>query len=215
MFKFDPRLYLVTQRYDYSREEFLARVAAAICGGVTAVQLREKEAGGREFYELALALAKLCREQKVSFWINDRVDIALAAQADGVHVGQEDLPATVLRRIIPKQMLLGVSASTVDEAKAAEQAGADCVGCGAVFATDTKSVKLLSSQGLQAIRAAVQIPMLAIGGIKVANAARPIADGADGVAVVSAIMLASDTYAAAKSLRQVVDAALSERRSTK
>jgi len=211
MLRFDPRLYLVTQRYNYSREEFLERVDAAIRGGVSAVQLREKQAEGREFCELALALGALCRQRRVSFWVNDRVDVALAAQADGVHVGQADLPAEALRRILPRQTLLGVSAYTVAEAQAAEQAGADCVGCGALFSTETKPIKLLSREELQAIRAAVRIPILAIGGINADNAAVPIAAGADGVAVVSAIMLAADPHAAAKKLRQVVDEALATR----
>ena len=207
MLRFDPRLYLVTQRYNYSREEFLERVDAAIRGGVSAVQLREKQAEGREFYELALALGALCRQRRVSFWVNDRVDVALAAQADGVHVGQADLPAEALRRILPRQTLLGVSAYTVAEARP-PQAGVELQ---RARCSGTKPpIKLLSKReepGHSCRSAHTHFPRRH----QRDNAAAPAAAGADGVAVVSANMLAADPHAAAKKLRQLVDEALATR----
>lgn len=205
MSSFDIRLYLVTQRYDFGPEELLRRVEAAILGGVTMVQLREKTCEGREFYEIALALRTLTRRLGVTLWINDRTDIALAVGADGVHIGQKDLPARVVRNIIPRGMLLGVTASTVERARQAEQDGADCIGCGAVFPTQTKAVKELGTAGLAEIRAAVKLPIAAIGGINAGNAHLPLACGVNGIAVVSDIMAAPDPRRAAETLRRIVD----------
>jgi len=202
---FDPRLYLVTMRYDFAAEELLRRVEAAVKGGVTMVQLREKEIEGGEFYQLALQMRELTRKLGVTFWINDRVDIALAVQADGIHVGQSDIPARAVRKIIPREMLLGVSAKTPADALLAEHEGADCIGSGAVFPTTTKVTPELGTQKLSAIKAAVHIPVVAIGGIYAENAHLPLSCGVDGIAVVSAIMKATDSFAAARQLRQLVD----------
>lgn len=202
---FDIRLYLVTQRYDFGPDELLRRVEAAILGGVTMVQLREKSCEGREFYDLAVALRTLTRRLGVTLWINDRTDIALAVGADGVHIGQKDLPARVVRRIIPAGMQLGVTTSTVELARQAELDGADCIGCGAVFPTQTKAVKELGTAGLADIRAAVKLPIVAIGGINAGNAHLPLACGVNGIAVVSDIMGAADPRLAAEKLRRVVD----------
>jgi thiamine-phosphate pyrophosphorylase len=205
---FDPRLYLVTMRYDFGAEELLRRVEAAVRGGVTMVQLREKEIEGGEFYHLALQMRVLTRKLGVAFWINDRVDIALAVEADGVHVGQSDLPAKAVRKIIPSNMLLGVSAKTVEDARRAEEAGADCLGSGAVFPTSTKDSPEMGTTLLAEIKAAVKIPVVAIGGINAANAKHPLACSVDGIAVVSAIMKAEDPFQAAKELRSIVDSFL-------
>jgi thiamine-phosphate pyrophosphorylase len=205
---FDPRLYLVTTRYNFGIDELLRRTEAAIRGGVTMVQLREKEIEGGEFYHFALKMRDLTRKMGVTFWINDRVDIALAVEADGIHVGQSDLPAKAVRKIIPQNMLLGISAKTVDDARRAEQEGADCLGSGAVFPTNTKDSPQMGTQRLAEIKAAVKIPVVAIGGINAANAKHPLACGVDGIAVVSAIMQAEDTCLAARELRAVVDSFL-------
>lgn len=202
---FDPRLYLVTMRYDFAAEELLRRVEAAVKGGVTMVQLREKEIEAGEFYQLAIQMRELTRKLGVTFWINDRVDIALAVQADGIHVGQSDIPAKAVRKIIPPEMLLGVSAKTPEDALLAERAGADCIGSGAVFPTTTKITPELAIQKLSAIKAAVHIPVVAIGGICAENAQIPLSCGVDGIAVVSAIMKATDQFAAARQLRQLVE----------
>jgi len=202
---FDPRLYLVTTRYGFGAEELLRRVEAAVQGGVTMVQLREKESEAGEFYQLGLQLRELTRKLKVTFWVNDRVDIALAVQADGIHVGQSDLPARAVRNIIPRSMLLGVSAKTPEDALRAEQEGADCIGSGAVFPTTTKITPELGTEKLAAIKAAVHIPVVAIGGICAENAHLPLGCGVDGIAVVSAIMNAPDPFGAACQLRQLVD----------
>ena len=205
MSAFDPRLYLVTTRYDFGAEELLRRVEAAVRGGVTMVQLREKEIEGAEFYQLAVQMRELTRKLGVTFWVNDRVDIALAAEADGVHVGQSDLPAKAVRKIIPRNMLLGVSAKTPEDARRAEADGADCLGSGAVFPTTTKVSPEMGTQRLAEIKAAVKIPVVAIGGINAANAKYPLDCGVDGLAVVSAIMKAQDPCAAARELRTIID----------
>lgn len=202
---FDIRLYLVTQRYDFGPDELLRRVEAAIHGGVTMVQLREKTCEGREFYEIALALRDLTRRLGVTLWINDRTDIALAVKADGIHLGQKDLPAKVVRKIIPATMLLGITASTVELARQAELDGADCIGCGAVFPTHTKRVKELGTAALTDIRNAVKLPIVAIGGINADNAYLPLQCGVNGIAVVSDIMQANDPRQAAENLRRIVD----------
>jgi thiamine-phosphate pyrophosphorylase len=202
----DPRLYLVTDRSRLEGRDFLAVVEAALRGGVTMLQLREKECSGREFYELAVALRELTRRYEVPFWINDRLDIALAVGADGLHIGQSDLPAAVAKKLLPPGMLLGVSAKSVEQALAAEEAGADCLGCGAVYPTSTKVItRTLACDELRRIKAAVSLPVVAIGGITADNLAPLMACGIDGVAVVSAIMAEADAEAAARKLLAAVD----------
>ena len=208
----DPRLYLVTERSHLEGRSFLDVVELALQGGVTMVQLREKDASGREFLELALALRTLTQKYHVPLWINDRIDIALAVRADGVHLGQSDIPADAARRIIPREMLLGISAGTVEQAVAAEAAGADLLGSGAVFPTATKvDADAVAESTLAEICAAVHIPVVAIGGVTLQNLHIPMAAGVAGVAVVSAIMNPPDTLAAAKALRDEVDRCLRKR----
>lgn len=202
----DPRLYLVTDRSRLDGRDFLSVVEDAIRGGATMVQLREKDCSSREFYELGLALRELTRRHRVSFWVNDRLDIALAVGADGLHIGQSDLPAAVARKLLPPGKLLGVSAKTVEQAIAAEQAGADCLGCGAVYPTNTKVItRTLALDELRRIKAAVKIPIVAIGGINADNLAPLMACGIDGVAVVSAIMASPQPGAAARAILAAVD----------
>lgn len=195
------KLYLVTEE-SVPLEQLLTIVEEAIKGGVTCVQLREKTNSGKLFFEKAIKLKELTSQYKVPLYINDRVDIALAVNADGIHVGQEDLPLAEIKRIVPHTMLVGVSAGTVEEAKAAQKDGADYIGVGAVFPTKSKdNAKLLPDGELERIVDAVSIPIVAIGGIKLENIAEIRDTGIAGVAVVSEIMRAKNPCEAAEALR--------------
>jgi thiamine-phosphate pyrophosphorylase len=209
------RLYLVTDR-DLAGGRPLAEVVGrALRGGVTAVQLREKTLGARRFLEEVHELQAVLAGTGVPLFVNDRVDVALAARADGVHVGQDDLPAAEARRLVGSAMLLGVSVATADEARRALADGADYVSVSPVFLTPTKPDADLAV-GLEGVarvrRAAGDAPVLAIGGIDVGNARAVVAAGSDGVAVVSAVMSARDPEAAAADLRREVEAGLELRR---
>lgn len=201
----DYSLYLVTDELLAGSRGVEAAVHAAVAGGVTVVQLREKQTTGRAFLERACALGEWLRGRGVTFIVNDRIDIALACGADGVHVGQEDLPCRVARRLMGPDRIVGVSVSTVAEALQAEADGADYLGVSPVFSTLTKTdtPEPTGLAGLTAIRAAVRLPLVAIGGIHVGNARQVLAAGADGIAVVSAILTAPDPCVAARELRGV------------
>ena len=210
------RLYLVTDR-DLARGRPLADVVArAVRGGVTAVQLREKTIGARRFLAEVVEIKGLLAGTGVPVFVNDRVDVAIAAAADGVHVGQDDLPAADARRLIGPGMLLGVSVATPEEARAALAAGADYVSVSPVFLTPTKpdAEHAVGLEGVALIRRVVaSSPLLAIGGIDARNARAVAVAGSDGVAVVSALMTAPDPESAAVTLRREVDAGLCQRRS--
>jgi thiamine-phosphate pyrophosphorylase len=199
------RLHLVTDATLCGRRGVEAVVEAAVRGGVTLVQLREKTLATRAFVERARALKARLAPLGVPLVINDRVDVALAAGADGVHVGQSDMPAADARRLLP-HALLGLSIETVEQVGEAEHAPVDYYGVSPVFATPTKLDVLapLGLDGLRAIRAATRRPLVAIGGIDAGNAADVVAAGADGVAVVSALCAAPDPERAARALREVV-----------
>jgi len=207
------RLYLVTDRALARGRPLEDVIRPAVAGGVTAVQLREKDLDSREFYETALRITALLRGKNVPLFINDRVDVAIAAGTEGIHVGQQDLPAHVVRRMAPPGMLLGVSVATPEEAHIAEIARADYVSVSPVFLTPTKpdATGAVGLEGVQRIRAATRLPLLAIGGIGVANARAVIEAGADGVSVVSAVMSAEDPEAAARELLDQVQAGLRAR----
>ena len=188
---FDLTLYLVTDPSAGEKTEEI--VKEAVAGGVTMVQLREKTAGSLSFYERALRLKRVTREAGVPLIINDRTDIMLAADADGLHVGQSDLPAAVARRLIGPDKILGVSAHTVEEAVRAEKDGADYLGVGAVFPTATKKdAESVSYETLKEICETVSIPVVAIGGIGEKNIGKLAGSGIRGIAVVSAIMNAEN-----------------------
>jgi thiamine-phosphate pyrophosphorylase len=169
------------------------------------VQLREKQTAGRAFLERACALGEWLRARRVTFIINDRIDVALACGADGVHVGQQDLPCRVVRHLVGPARIVGVSVSTVTEAIQAEADGADYLGVSPVFSTSTKTdtPEPTGLAGLAAIRAEVRLPLVAIGGIHAANARQVRTAGADGIAVASAILCSDDPCAAARELRSV------------
>ena len=204
------RLYAVTDRAwtdDAAGRTLEAQVAAALAGGATCVQLREKHLDDAAFLEEAFRIRDLCRAAGVPFFVNDNVGIALAVGADGVHVGQDDMPVAEVRRLVGPNMLVGVSAHTVDEAMAAVAGGADCLGVGTMFPTATKDdAEAVSFEELTAICAAVDVGVVAIGGIKAENIPQFTGTGIDGVAVVSAIFAAPDVEAATRNLRREIDA---------
>lgn len=197
-------LYLVTEE-TLPAEKLLTVVEAAIKGGVTMVQLRDKESSGKDFFDKAVKLRDLTKRFDIPLIINDRVDIALAVNADGVHIGQSDLPLSEVRRLVPSSMIVGVSTSTVEQALAAERDGADYIGVGAVFPTQSKkNAKVLAPGMLEGIIEKVSIPVIAIGGITNENIAAVLIRDVTGVAVVSAINKAEDPYLAAESLREAL-----------
>lgn len=197
----DLLLYAVTDRTWLGEDTLERRVAEALEGGVTFLQLREKHLTGEALRREARAIQALCAARGVPFVVNDDVDLALELDADGVHVGQEDMAAADVRQKIGPEMILGVSAHTVEEALAAVRAGADYLGLGAVFTTSTKAdAGAMPRATLEAICRAVEVPTVAIGGISEQNILQLKGSGVDGVAVVSAIFGAADPGAAAARL---------------
>lgn len=197
-------LYAVTDRAWTGNQTLVEQVEAALVGGITFLQLREKNLGYDEFLQEAIELKKLTDFYHVPFVINDNVEIALACDADGVHVGQEDMPVEKVRDLIGRDKILGVSAQNVEQAIAAEKAGADYLGIGSVFPTSTKSdAKPMTFETVQEICRSVSIPIVAIGGITKTNILELSGSGVDGVAVVSAIFAQSDITVATKALRKL------------
>jgi len=183
------RLYLVTDESCLRYASLLDAVQEALQAGVTLVQYREKNGLGREMLQKAVVLRKLCHRYHVPFIVNDRLDIALLSEADGVHLGQDDLPVAEARKLAGPDFIIGATAHSVQEALAAQAAGADYLGCGAVFPTSTKKDTVsLGLDGLQAIRNMVHIPVVGIAGITPQNYKQVLAAGADGIAVVSGIL---------------------------
>lgn len=208
----DYSLYLVTDRGLARGRATAEIVREAVAGGVTCVQMREKNCGTREFIAEARALQHVLEPLGVPLIINDRVDVALAAGAAGVHLGQQDMPLADARRLGPAGWLIGVSAESLADALRAERDGADYVGVSPVFATPTKTDTALplGLDGLRIIRAAVKLPLVAIGGIHWKNVREVIHAGADGLAVVSAIVAADSPREAAAVLRREIEAARGE-----
>jgi len=203
----DYSLYLVTDSELLPSGRTLpALVRAAVDGGVTCVQVREKTASSRVYLERLLEVRPILRECGVPLFVNDRIDLALAVEADGVHLGQGDLPLSAARRIAGGRLRIGVSCESAQDAVEAERGGADYVSVSPVFATPTKTdtATALGLQGVHAIRTAVRIPVVAIGGIAGANAAEVLRAGADGICVVSAIVAAPDPAAAAAELCAII-----------
>ena len=195
-------LYAVTDRAWTGKQTLYEQVEAALKGGVTCVQLREKELDETAFLQEAKELCALCRRYGVPFLVNDNVEIAIACGADGIHVGQEDLTAGEVRRRVGENMILGVSVHTVEEACQAVRDGADYLGLGAVFPTSTKTdVEQMPNETLRAICDAVDVPIVAIGGINRGNILRLAGSGVDGVALVSAIFSAEDIEGTCRELR--------------
>ena len=199
----DLSLYLVTDNSD-DEEKFLKTIEEAINGGVTVVQIREKTADTLDFYNLALKVKEITTKYNVPLIINDRVDVALAVDADGVHVGQSDMPCDITRELIGENKILGVSAATIDEAKKAEKDGADYIGTGAVFPTSTKDdAPSITKKDLKDIVDSINIPVVAIGGINIENAKELKHTGISGLSVVSAIMSADNPKKASEKLLNI------------
>ncbi len=200
----DCSLYLVTDRGLMSTPTLEEAVEQSIAGGATLIQLREKAASSLEFYRTAVRIKRITDLHHIPLIINDRADIALAADAFGVHIGQSDLPAKVVRSMIGKEKILGVSASSLGEAVKAREDGADYLGVGAMFATGTKTdAGLVSMEELKKIRAAVDLPIVVIGGINQKTIPLFEGFGIDGIAVVSALIAARDIPAAARELKSL------------
>ena len=198
------RLYAVTDSRRLRGRTLLDTVAAALDGGATFVQLREKELSPAALLEEARALAKLCHARHVPFVVDDNVEVALAAGADGVHVGQSDMAARRARALLGPDKILGVSAHNAAEALAAQTDGADYLGCGAAFVTGTKlDAHPVTAETMRAVTAAVHIPVVAIGGIEESNILQLQGRGLAGVAVVSAIFAAQDPEAASRRLYEL------------
>ena len=199
----DLSLYLVTDKSD-DVEKFLKTIEEAIKGGVSVVQIREKTADTLDFYNLALKVKKITDQYNVPLIINDRVDVALAIDADGVHVGQSDMPCDVTRKLVGPDKIVGVSAATIDEAKKAENDGADYIGTGAVFATATKDdAPKITKKDLKEVVDSINIPVVAIGGINLENASELKDTGIKGLSVVSAIMSSEDPKKSAEKLLNI------------
>jgi len=203
----DLTLYVITDAHLSRGRTHTEVVGAAIRGGATVVQYREKEATTCQMVETAQELRTLCREAEVPLIVNDRVDVALAVEADGVHLGVEDMPVAIARRLLGPGRLIGFSPETPEQARVAEAEGADYLGVGPVFGTGTKpdAGPSIGLEGLRRMIAAVSIPVVGIGGIQAHNAAQVIQAGAAGVAVVSAVVSAEDVEAAARHLRTLIE----------
>ena len=195
-------LYAVTERYP--DRDFFVQIESALKGGITCLQLREKHLSKAEFIDEARIVKILCEKYSVPLIINDDVEVALSCGADGVHIGQDDGDVAEVRRIAGNRLIIGVSAHNVEEALAAEKAGADYLGCGAVFGSTTKSnVHVLPLETLKNISAAVKIPIVAIGGINENNMTRLAGSGINGVAVISAIFGAADIESKCRELKRL------------
>jgi thiamine-phosphate pyrophosphorylase len=202
----DYSLYLVTDRGLSRGRPTLEIIKAAVNGGATVVQLREKDCSTREFIEQALAIKEFLKDHGVPLIINDRVDVAQAVKADGVHLGQTDMPLGLAKNILGDSMIIGISAESLQDAIEAEKGGADYLGVSPIYTTPTKTdtAPPLGLEGLREIRKAVRIPLVGIGGLNRDNAGEVIRNGADGVAVVSAIVAADDPQMAADALKQII-----------
>ena len=199
----DLSLYLVTDKSD-DVEKFLKTIEDGIKGGVSVVQIREKTADTLDFYNLALKVKEITTKYDVPLIINDRVDVALAIDAEGVHVGQSDMPCDVTRKLVGPDKIVGVSAATIDEAKKAEKDGADYIGSGAVFPTETKDdAPKITKKDLKEIVNSINIPVVAIGGITLENAHELSDTGIAGLSVVSAIMSSDNPKKSSEELLKI------------
>ena len=197
-------LYAVTDRMWTGKQTLMEQVEDALKGGATCVQLREKELDEETFLQEAMEMKALCEKYHVPFFVNDNVEIAVKCKADGIHIGQGDMAAGKVRQQVGEDMMIGVSVHTVEEALEAVRSGADCLGVGAMFSTATKKeANVLTKEMLSDICKAVDIPVVAIGGINKENMAELKGTGVDGVALVSAIFGAEDIEGECHVLRQL------------
>jgi thiamine-phosphate pyrophosphorylase len=213
--RLDFDLYVITDRQQSAGRSLLTVVEAALRGGARAFQLREKDLPPRDLYPLALEMRQLTQAYGARLLINDRIDVALAVDADGVHLTTTSLPARVARQLLGPDRLLGVSTHNLAEAQVAAEGGSDFLVFGPVFFTPSKAPygEPVGLDALRAVRAAVRLPILAIGGIKTANLDQVLAVGADGIAVISAVISADDPTAAAQALLATLRAGRAPHRS--
>ncbi len=203
------QLYAITNRKDESREQFSESIEKALQGGVTVLQLREKNISADELIEETAALKKICDTYNVPLIINDNVEIAIKCNADGVHVGADDMPVSEIRKRAGRDFIIGATAKTVEQAQKAEREGADYLGVGAVFSSPTKTeAKRITKEQLSEITKAVNIPVVAIGGIDADNITELHNTGISGVAVISALFSAEDVESRAALLKQRVKSIL-------
>lgn len=202
----DYSVYLVTDQFNLSEDEFLNVIEEAVKGKTSIVQLREKDSDTRDFYELALKVKAITDKYDVPLIINDRIDIAQAVDCAGVHLGQSDMPCTVARRILGEDKIIGISATTYDEAIQAQNDGADYLGVGAIYQTSTKTDAGISThEDLMKIKEEISIPTVAIGGVKENNTQELIKMyDFDGVAVVSAIMLSKNPRETSENFSRII-----------
>lgn len=201
--KDDLLLYAITDRGSLDKKEFFEKIEEALQGGVTILQLREKELDEDSFTDEAIEVKALCRKYGVPLIINDNVDVALKSGADGVHVGIEDMPIDEIRRKAPDSFIIGATCKTVEQAQSAERLGADYMGVGAVFSSPTKKNALrITREQLKEICSSVSIPAVAIGGITLENVGELKGGGMSGIAVVSAVFSADDIQKAASLLKE-------------
>lgn len=206
-------LYVILDREAARGRDLLGLLDAVLAGGCRMVQLREKHMPPAELYPLAGALSERCRRAAALFLINDRADLALALGADGLHVGQDDLPAEAARRLLPPGTILGVSTHDPGQARQALADGADYIAVGSIFPTDTKAgFQLVGPDLLRMLRREIPVPLVGIGGITADNVDQVIAAGADGVAVISAVCAAADPEEATRRLTERLETALRSRR---
>ena len=200
--KIDWSLYLVADTEFAAGRDLVRLVREAVRGGVTVVQLRAKNLGTRDFLGLALRMSAALKKNSVPLIINDRTDIALACAADGIHLGQDDMPPDRTRKLLGRSKIIGVTVNTLKEAREAERLGADYVGLGPIYATTTKDTDLpiVGAEGIRRMHKLIDIPIIAIGGINAGNVADVLRAGAAGIAVVSAILGARDARQAAAEL---------------
>lgn len=204
-------LYAVTDRSWVGRQSLYEQIEDALKGGVTIVQLREKNLADDEFAAEAIKIKELCHRYHVPLIINDNVDVALKSGADGVHVGIEDIPVSKIRKKVGKDFIIGATAKTVEQAKAAEKAGADYLGVGAVFPSPTKKNAIrITTEQLKEICSSISIPAVAIGGISLENVLEIKGGGMDGIAVVSAIFAADDIQKTTAELKEKAKAVVEQ-----
>jgi len=203
--KIDYSVYLITDHTCLHGRDFLQSIEAALRGGVTLVQLREKNVDGGLFLERALAVKALCDRYNIPLLINDRIDIALASKAAGVHLGQEDIPLAAARKLLGSEAVIGISTHNAAEAVAAENAGADYLGVGSIFPTNTKgNASEVGVEMLKEIRRAIKLPIVGIGGINADNCKRVIAAGAEGAAIISGILGAEDIENQVRKIKKTI-----------
>lgn len=202
------RLYLVTDQFSAGGRTLTDVVAAAMQGGVTCVQLREKQLNTRDFFAQAMMLKELLAPHNIPLVINDRIDVALACGAQGVHLGQSDMPVAQARRLLPPEVFIGWSVETMEDVARSASLPIDYLGVSPIHATSTKTDTQTpwGLEGLRQVRSATALPLVAIGGIHAGNAREVMSAGADGLAVVSALCAAQDPCAAAAALRKLIDA---------